>query len=126
MATDLNEFLATHKPKGFRPIPHYFASGDYVTFYSRDVRCHAKRVDDVLTVYRSMDSGEVVGCQINGVRKLLSSASSFGAKPAAGQLTLGFLFLVGLAQTKDEAQRRGYYELKDIVKDIAIGEFDSV
>jgi hypothetical protein len=122
MAANLNEFLATHKPKGFKSVPHYFASGDYLTFYFRDERCHAKRVDDVLTVYRSMESGDVVGCEINGVRKILEAARSFGVDLKAGKVTLGFLFLVGLTLAKDDAQRQPYYDLKDIVKDVAINE----
>jgi hypothetical protein len=126
MAADLNEFFATHKPKGFKPIPHYSARGDCVTFYARDERCHAKQADDVLTVYRSMATGDIVGCKIDGVRKLIGTAGSFGVKPVAGQFTLGVLLLVGLAQTKDESQRKSYYDLKDLVENISIGEFDLV
>lgn len=123
MATDLSEFRSSHKPKGFEPIPHYFASGDYLTFYLRHERCYAKRVDEVLTIYRSMDKGgEFVGCKITGIRKILAAASSFGVQLSAGKLTLGFLFLVGLTLAKDESQRHFYYELKDLVKDVSISE----
>ena len=124
MATDLKGFLSSHKPKGFKSAPHYCASGDYLTFYLRNDRCYAKRVDDVLTVYRSMENGEFVGCEINGVRKILEAASSFGVKLNAEQFTLGFLFLIGMSLAKDEAQRQYYHDLKDIIKDVSINELD--
>lgn len=124
MANDLQEFLSTHKPKRFVPVPHYFAAGDYLTFYLRNERCYAKRIDEILTVYRSMErDGEFVGCKIDGVRKILETADSFGVKVDAGKFTLGFLFLVGMTLARGESQRQYYYELKDIVKDVSIGEF---
>ncbi len=126
MAIELKEFLPTHKTKKFVSTPHYIPSGDYLTFYLRDERCYAERVDDILTVYRSIVGRDFVGCEIKGVQRILDAASSFGVHLSAGKLTLGFLFLVGMTLTNDESQRHFYYELKDMVKDIAIDDLHLV
>lgn len=69
MEKNLNEFLENNRAKGFRKVLHYFPNGDFVSFYFRPDRCYAERVDDRLTVYLSMDTKELVGCKIKGVKK---------------------------------------------------------
>lgn len=82
MEEKLTEYLATHKPKGFRSVPHYFALGDYLTYYTRDERSYAERIDDCLTVYRSMETREIVGLRINGASRILEAITeSFPARP---------------------------------------------
>ena len=78
MEQDLDEYLKTHKAKGFKAVPHYFGQGDFVTYYFRDDPCYAERVDDLLTVFLTFDTKELVGCKIKGVRHILRTAGNFG------------------------------------------------
>ena len=117
MADDLKEYLKTHKSKGFHPVPHYSALGDFATFYFRDERAYAERVDDLLTVYRSMQTKELVGCKIKGVKHLLQTAGQFFVSIDAGNVKLAFFFALGEKVARDPEQKRLYQELAVIAKD---------
>ena len=111
MAQDLDEYLKTHRSQGFRPVPHYFAQGDFVTYYFRDDPCFAERVDDLLTVFLSFDTKELVGCKIKGVKHILQTAGDFGVALDDGEVRLGVFFFVGAALAKNDAQRNRYEQI---------------
>ena len=67
MEQTLKEYLRTHPCQGFNPVPHYSALGDFLTYYFRDDRAYEQRVDEVLTVYLSMKTHELVGFKITGI-----------------------------------------------------------
>lgn len=114
MADSLAKYMSERKCGEFQPIPLYVASGDYLSLYLVEDRCVAQRVDDLLTVYLSMESKDLVGCKIKGIKKILEQANSFGVHLDAGAIKLRFLFFLGAAFAKDETQRKRYYDLKDI------------
>ena len=120
MAEDLKQYLAEHKCKGFKPIPHYFPSGDYVSYFFRNDRAYARPVDQLLTVYLAFGTNELVGCKINGVKHILNTAGNFGITADGGELRLGLFFFVGAATAKDEEQQRRYEELGRIAKDATL------
>jgi hypothetical protein len=120
MAANLDEYLETHSPKGFRPVPHYFAQGDFVTYYFRNDPCYAERVDDLLTVFLSMDSKELVGCKIKGVKHILQTAGDFGVSLDSGAVPLGMFFFVGAALAKDAAQRSRYEQIGEKAKEVTM------
>ncbi len=116
MAQTLNEYLKTHSPRGFRPVPHYFPLGDFVTYYFRNDRCYEERVDDLLTVYRAFDSHELVGCKITGVKHILQTAGEFSLALDDQPKKLAFFFFIGAATAKDTAKKH-YAEMAPFVKD---------
>jgi len=118
---NLSEYLAGNPPRGFRPGPHYFPTGDYVTLFIKDERGHAERVDDLLTVYLSLATGELVGCKIKGVKRLLAELGAFGLTVDLKDVPLALFFVLGKATAKDPAQRRRYEEAASLVQDVAIG-----
>jgi hypothetical protein len=121
MAENLKEYLQTHKCKGFNSVPHYSALGDFVTYYFRDARAYEQRVDELLTVYLTMDSNELVGCKIKGVRHILQTAGDFGVALDAGKgVRLGFFFFIGAAAAKDAKQKERYEELGRVAKDAVV------
>jgi hypothetical protein len=120
MAKDLTEYLETHHSRGFRPVPHYFRQGDFVTYYFRDERAFAQRVDDLLTVFISFDTKELVGCKIKGVRHILQTAGDFGVTLDDGNVQLGLFFFIGAAVAKDEEQKRRYEELGRMAKNVVL------
>jgi hypothetical protein len=111
MAQNLEEYLEANRPRGFRGVPHYFAQGDFVTYYFRNDPCYAERVDDLLTVFLTFDSNEVVGCKIKGVKHILRTAGNFGVALDDGDVRLGMFFFVGAALAKDDAQRSRYEQI---------------
>jgi hypothetical protein len=106
MAQNLNDYLAENRCEAFHPIPHYFPTGDYLTYYFRDLPCHAKRVDDLLTVYLAFDTNELVGVKIKGVKALLQELGAFGVRIDRADVSLDVFVTLGRATAKDEAQRR--------------------
>jgi hypothetical protein len=120
MDQTLDEYLKTHKCQGFKPVPHYFAGGDYVTYYFRDERCYEQRVDDLLTVYLSMATDTLVGCKIRGVKHILRTAGDFGVMIDGDGLKLGFFFFVGASMTRGEDGKKLYEELRQIAKDVKV------
>lgn len=120
MAKDLKEHLKGRKVKDFKAVPHYFANGDYVTYYLRNDRCHAQRVDDLLTVYLAMGTDELVGCKIKGVKHILQTAGDFGVRVDDGDVHLGLFFFLGAAWTKDEAKKKRYEELGRMAKNVSL------
>ncbi len=120
MAKNLNEYLEGRKGGGFRSVPHYFASGDFVTYYLRNDRCHARRVDDWLTVYLTVDTDELVGCKIERVKHVLRAAEEYGMPLGKGTVHLGLFLFLGAVLAKDEDQKKWYEELKHVAKDVGL------
>jgi hypothetical protein len=59
------------KPAGeFKPTAYYDADGDCIEFLAKPDLFYEERVDDLVTVYYSQKTGEVIGSLIKGVSKL--------------------------------------------------------
>ena len=118
---NLSEYFEAKTPGKFRSAPHYFADGDFVSFYFSDERCYAKRVDDLLTVYYSDETDELVGCKIKGVALLLQTLKEDFAVVVVhgGRVQLGLLFLSAAACSTAE-DKTHYRELGEHAKDASI------
>ena len=55
-------YINSHSQRGFRPIPHYFKDGGFISVYFS-----AESINDHLVIYRSCKDGGIVGCKITGV-----------------------------------------------------------
>jgi hypothetical protein len=62
--------LAREAPP-FRPQAYYDPDGDCIEFVAAPDSFYAERVDDLLTVYYSHDTREIVGSLIKGVKRFL-------------------------------------------------------
>ena len=71
MADELTSFLTGKGVKEFRPHPYYSPDGDFLTFFLSDGDSIAKRVDELLTVYLSPQTNDLVGAKIKGVTHIL-------------------------------------------------------
>jgi hypothetical protein len=120
MEQTLNEYLKTHKCQGFSPVPHYFPYGDYLTYYFRDDRAYEQRVDDLLTVYLSMATNELVGCKIKGVAHILRTAGDFDVRLDDGDVSLGLFFFVGASTASGEDRKKRYEELRKVAKGVKV------
>ena len=120
MAQNLSEYLEEHPCKGFDPVPHYSAAGDYVSYFFRNERCFAQRLDELVTVYLAMDSRELVGCKIKGVRHILETAGKLGVSLDGGDLRLGLLFLPGAVNASEVEHKQRYDELARLTRDAVV------
>ncbi|MDQ3622640.1 MAG: hypothetical protein M3463_09150 [Verrucomicrobiota bacterium] len=89
----LTEHLTGKKPAKFTPRPLYIPEGDALIFYFKDDESYAERVDDLLTVYRSIKTKQMVGCEIKGVRCILKRLGDFGLSIKSGKIDMTLLFL---------------------------------
>ena len=126
MEQNLKQYLTENPCKVFRPVPHYFPTGDYVTYYVKEDRCRAERVDDLLTVFLSNETGEMVGCKIKGVKHLLEAMGTFGFVVENANVFLELFFVMGKSSARDQDQRRRYDEVIPLVKGAAIGRGEIV
>lgn len=58
--------------------PAYNPYGDCIHYHWRNDEFYADRIDDKLTVYRSVATDDAVGCQIKGVSALQKKLGDFG------------------------------------------------
>jgi hypothetical protein len=84
------------KPQPFdRPAAYYNRAGDCIEFLAKPDRFYATRVDDLVTVYYSEESGEVIGSVIKGIRDLLAKHPSMEVIIQSGRVQLSHLFIAG-------------------------------
>ena len=93
----------------FQPCAYYGQEEDAVVFYFEADPDYAKRINKWLTLYLSIDSDELVGCQIKGVRRVLEDMASFGIDVKHGKVKLTVLFLAFLSSASDDPVARDYY-----------------
>lgn len=119
MAPTLTEYLRENRPGEFRAVPQYFTTGDYLTYFVSGERCHAKRLDDIVTVYLANDSDRLVGCKVKGVRHILDTAGAFGVGVDGGgdDVRLGLFFFAAAAP--DRADRAPVMKWYDMLKELA-------
>lgn len=109
----LTEYLKANVPKGFFPKPIYSADGDSLTFYFKNEESYAERVDDFLTVYRSIDNDGLIGCQIKGLPATLKLMGDFGLHITDGKVQLSMLFLTCMAHTNEPEAKDCYRKLNE-------------
>src|SRR5947209_19236904 len=93
----VKRMLLLAKPAGqFRPTATYDPDGDCIEFLAKPDAFYAERVDDLLTVYYSQETGEVVGSLLKGVSKfcqeVLEKMPGFRIEIHDGRLQLVHIF----------------------------------
>src|SRR3990170_325063 len=100
-----NEFakrmLLLGRPAGqFRPTATYDPDGDCIEFLAKPDPFYAERVDDLVTVYYSQETNEVIGSFIKGVsrfcERVLQKMPGFSIVIHDGRVRLEHLFLARL------------------------------
>ncbi len=82
--------------EAFSPRATYIPEGDCIEFVAAPDDYYAERVDALVTVYWSRDSGEIVGSLIKGVKGICENLRArfpgFGIEIEAGSVKLRHLF----------------------------------
>ena len=118
-AGDLMRFIETNWPTGdFVPYAQYGAEDDCLIFYFREDADYAKRLNKRVTIFLAIDSHELVGVQIKGVRSVLEDIGWFDVIVTQKGTRLKMLFLAYLGTLdEDPESRRVYRELFRIPDD---------
>jgi hypothetical protein len=122
--------LVTSKAKRrtgpFQPIARYDRDGDCIEFIARPDPFYAERIDKLVTVYYSEETGEIVGSLIKGVSRFQKEMSKklpgFVIVLQDGRVRLDHIFLAGLwsAKAKDQDVRvLTYKKLIEVAGDTA-------
>lgn len=84
----------------FRPTATYDPDGDCIEFLAKPDAFYAERVDDLVTVYCSQETGEVIGSLLKGVSKfckaLLEKLPGFRIEIQDGRVNLEHIFRASL------------------------------
>lgn len=116
MATNLTELLESQSwDTPFQPYVEMSREADALTFYFKPDADYSQRLTDHVTLYRSLDSNELVGCRIKGIRSILEDLPNFVTVDHQGaRLSLVFLaFCGGL----DEEARGAFKQLAEAAGD---------
>lgn len=77
--SQLRQWMKDHPHQGFKVAPYYSDVGKFLTVHFTDDLCHAERLTDQVDVYRSEKTGEIVGCKLYGVERLIEEAKEVGS-----------------------------------------------
>jgi hypothetical protein len=69
--------------------PYYEPAADSVFYFFRDEAANAVRVDGLVTLYRSIETGALVGIQIKRIKRLVKELARFGNLPT--EVTVRFI-----------------------------------
>jgi len=92
----------------FKPTAYYDSDGDCIEFLAKPDSFREERIDDLVTVYYSQRTGEVIGSLIKGVSKLKKRLEQklpgFMITIEDGRIRLEHLFLARMWLQKSEPQ----------------------
>ena len=105
----------------FRPVVTYDPDGDCIEFLAKPDSFYAERVDNLITVYYSHDTNEIVGSLIKGVSRFMKEVveryPGFVIEIQGGKVLLQHLFLARLwsaAPAKGKVPVRIYKKLVEV------------
>ena len=93
-----NDEFAAHVLKlsegagAFEPTATFDPDGDCIEFIAKPDPFFGERIDDLITVYYSQESGEIVGSLVKGVRNLLAEHPGLQIDIQDGRVRLVHLF----------------------------------
>lgn len=119
--------LLARPAEQFEPTATYDPDGDCIEFLAKPDPFYAERVDDLVTVYYSQETNEVVGSLIKGVSKfcddLLAKMPGFRIEVRDGRVRLLHIFLARLWSSERDPQELvtlAYKKLIDVAQDTAV------
>jgi hypothetical protein len=118
--------LATPAPL-FAPAAYYDPDGDCIEFLAAQDNFRAERVDDLVTVYFSEDTGEIVGSLLKGVdalcKNLLQRLPGFKIEIKLGKVKLVHIFQAKLWASEaepDDLATITYRKLIDVARQTGV------
>ncbi|MBN2375204.1 MAG: hypothetical protein JXD22_02295 [Sedimentisphaerales bacterium] len=125
-ADKVDEIASSASP--FKPGAYYDPDGDCIEFLTEPHDFYAERIDDLVTVYYSRETNEIIGSLIKGVsslrKKLLDKYPGFIVEVQDGKVHLAHLFRARLwSEAPAHRQRnkviiRTYQKLADCAEEV--------
>lgn len=119
--------LLSRPAEQFVPTATYDRDGDCIEFLAKPDPFFAERVDDLVTVYFSQQTGDVIGSLIKGVsrfcRRILDQMPGFQIEIQAGRIRLVHIFLArlwGLEREVPELAKLTYRKLIDVAEESGV------
>jgi hypothetical protein len=113
--------LLARPAEQYRPTATYDPDGDCIEFLAKPDPFYAERVDDLVTVYYSQETGEIIGSLIKGVSTFFSEFSQrnpgFKLIFEDGPVRLEHIFLARLwssTQDRKAIKTLAYKKLIDV------------
>ena len=113
--------LLAKPAESFRPTATYDPDGDCIEFLAKPDSFFAERVDDLMTVYYSQETGEIVGSLVKGVGRFFSAFSKmnpgFKIVIEYGHVKMEHIFLARLwssAQDRSALETLTYKKLIEV------------
>ena len=108
----------------FKPFAFYNADGDCIEFFAKGERYYGERVDNYVTVYRSMQTNEIIGSIIKNVKELCKTLSASNPQieivVADNRICIQHLFFLWWVQHADSTPV--YQTLTELAVNNHIGE----
>lgn len=111
----------------FEPTAAYDPDGDCIEFLARPDPFYAERVDDLVTVYYSQETHEVVGSLIKGVssfcKKMLATFPGFRIEIRDGRVSLVHIFRARLWTSEvkpEDLATLAYRRLIEVAEETAV------
>lgn len=123
MVPTLSDYLKDNPGRGFRSAPQYFPTGDFLTYFLKDVPHYAERLDEVLTVYLDAATKELVGLKVKGVRHILKAAGELGLVGLDDPVRLA-TFIFAAAGADRTAWKSERYAQLVALKDVSVSRKD--
>lgn len=102
---NLKEFLKANPPaKQFVPYVHLSREADALTAYFEGDADFSERLNDHVTLYRSIDTNEVIGCRIKGITSLMEDLPNY-VHVDHGGAELSIVFWAFRGQSDDKSRR---------------------
>lgn len=127
MATDEAEalkdyVLSKRSPATPNVRPYYSKVGDFVSFcWEPKVPFFARRLDEFLTAYYSIETRELVGCKVKGVNFLISEMRK-RMRMGVTRPTIAALSVAGRGLACDPSAREEYEGIWNNSEDVEISE----
>ena len=87
------EVMRLAEPIGeFKPVATYDPDGDCIEFLAKPDAFYAERVDDLVTVYYSQETNQVIGSLIKGVHGFMAQHPGLKVDIQDGRMRLVHLF----------------------------------
>ena len=119
MATDLRDFLADQiGDTPFQPYVAIIREADALTAYFKPDADYSQRLTDHLTLCRSIDSDEIVGCRIKGIKGILEDLPNFLHVAHQGA-TLSMVFW-SFRGSIDDSSRETFRQLAEMAGDMEL------